>query len=53
MYPRLGTSVIELTLYALLCMELECKLFMNYKCNIQRFFNYHVTVVETFIKRNV
>jgi len=27
--------------------------FMNYKRNVQRFFNYHVTVLETFIKRNI
>ena len=27
MYPRLGTSVIEPTHYASLCMDLECKLF--------------------------
>jgi len=26
---------------------------MIYKCNLQRFFNYHVTVVETFIKRDI
>jgi len=41
--------------YASLCMDLECKLFffMNWKCNVQRFFNYHVTVVEAFIKPNI
>ena len=27
--------------------------FMNYKCNVQRFFNYHVTAIDTFIKRNI
>jgi len=26
---------------------------MNLKCNVQRYFNYHVTVVETFIKCNI
>jgi len=54
LYPRLGTSVIELTHYALLCMDLECKMFfMIYKCNLQGFFNYRVTDAETFIKRNI
>jgi len=45
---------IELTHYASLCMDVECKLFfMTWKCNVQRFFNYHVTLVETFIKHNI
>jgi len=26
--------------------------FVNKKCNVQTYFNYHVTVVDTFIKRN-
>jgi len=40
--------IIKYTHYALLCMDLECKLLlMNMKCNLHRFFNYHVTDVET------
>jgi len=35
-------------------MDLVCKLFsMNQKCKVQRFYNYHVTGLETIIKRNI
>jgi len=35
-------------------MSLECKLFfMNHKCNEKIFYNYHVTGVETLMKRNI